>query len=343
MDYNKYETEDFVLEKSFQEWVKGRNQESIEFWENWLIANPDKEKDLLDAKELVLQLQFKGSEVSQQHIEQKIDSINNKIDSIQKPVRIKLFTPHIRNIAATVLVLLTSVICIWYYNQNSKIDSQIETIAYSDKTTNSGQKITLTLTDGTHVKLNSESKLRFPKKFTNNKREVYLEGEGFFEVAKDANRPFIIHTGNVYTKVLGTIFNIKAYPEDEEVEVALVEGRVAINTAANSGDTTIILQPSEVLNYNKQKEKIITASNVDLTKIVAWRNNQIIFEDASFEEITRKLERWYGVRFNVYNKVNDKGGFTGKFEEESLELLLEKLSHSLDFSYQINKKEVIIK
>lgn len=244
-------------------------------------------------------------------------------------------------VAASITLILGFVFFQQYFNAENTDETQTKIVLVSKKNAK-GVKRSITLSDGTFVKLNADSELKFPEKFSGNTREVYLTGEAFFEVQKDPKKPFIIHSANITTKVLGTVFNIRAYPEDQELEVALVEGKVAINRASNSVDSTIYLQPRDVMSYNKAQDKITKTSNVDLTKIIAWRSNQLIFEDATFDEIVKKLERWYGVKFTISNNVNTEGGFTGKFEDESLEMLLKKISHSIEFNYQINNKEVIV-
>ncbi|UZR97375.1 FecR family protein [Chondrinema litorale] len=244
-------------------------------------------------------------------------------------------------IAASVTLVLGFVFYQQYFHTDNP-DGTDTKIALVSRKNAKGVKRNITLSDGTFIKLNADSEIKFPEKFSGKTREVYLTGEAFFEVEKDPKRPFIIHTGNILTKVLGTTFNIRAYPEDQDVEIALVEGKVAINKESNSAENTIYLQPSDVMSYNKAQDKITTTSNVDLSKIISWRSNQLIFENASFDVIVKKLERWYGVKFTISNKVNTQGGFTGKFEDESLEMLLNKISHSIEFNYQINNKEVII-
>lgn len=197
-------------------------------------------------------------------------------------------------------------------------------VSYITKSTRKGQRLELVLGDGTVIKINSESELMFPEKFTDNKREVFLEGEAFFEVKRDEKRPFIIHTGNVKTQVLGTSFNINSYPETNEIQVAVVSGKVRVEDKENSGNTPVVLNAKEMVTYNKEQELLVKGKhNSELTD---WRKGILLIKGESFPDIISKLERWYGVEFQLKKPVKLESEFYGRYNNESLSNILETLS-----------------
>ncbi|MBT30206.1 MAG: hypothetical protein CMO01_11150 [Thalassobius sp.] len=343
MDYKHYKIEDFVLDKSFEEWVNGKNQESIAFWEKWKMEHPERENEIAQAKEMILNLRFKSSDISANLIEDKIRVINEKIDNKNNETgKVKSMSPQYKNIAATILLLLVAGYTLWFFNKE-KYQKKEETIAkYLDKTTSSGQKINVTLTDGTVVKLNSQSKLKVPEKFTANKREVFLEGEAFFEVEKDASKPFLVHTGELVTMVKGTAFNIAAYNDDEEIRVAVSEGSVGVIVKMKNDYDTLDLLPNDMVIYNKANE-LAQKVTFDTRKEIGWKDGIIYFENANVAEIFPYLEKWYGVKINVEKQEEILGSFVGEFQDENLDNVLRVMGNALGFNYRIENKVVHIK
>lgn len=155
----------------------------------------------------------------------------------------------------------------------------------------------LVLSDGTKVWLNSESELRYPVKFTGETREVELLGEAYFDVEKNPNKPFLVNTKNVNTRVLGTEFNVSAYP-NEELNITLVEGSVELNSKQISGK--VRLMPGDNANLKIGGDQI-DVSQVDVRKYTAWRDGYFYFEKERLEDILTKLERWYDFKVFYQN------------------------------------------
>ena len=186
----------------------------------------------------------------------------------------------------------------------------------------------------------------YARPFAQDVREVYLEGEAFFDVAPNPDRPFIVRTGNISTKVLGTSFNIRTYPEEEAVKVAVVTGKVMVESKTEAKDQQanqpILLKPSEMVTYDKKKLTAEVAP-IDIENIIAWNNDILIFNNARFSEVVDQLERWYGVEFKIQRGEPIKKGFSGVFENQSLEYVLEGISYTSDFQYELHGNTVIIK
>ena len=184
------------------------------------------------------------------------------------------------------------------------------------------------LPDGTKVWLNAKSSIKYQLPFVQNERNIKLSGEAFFEVTKNAKSPFIIESQNSFVKVLGTKFNVRSYPEDEEIAVALQEGSVDFRTT-NSENKTIqsVLNPNEYLVYTKA-EKSLSVTNEDIDKFISWRQNRMVLDETPIRDVAVLLSRWYGVQVEVVDQEILNYKFTTTFENESLSQVLELLEIS---------------
>lgn len=211
-----------------------------------------------------------------------------------------------------------------------------------------GSKTEVELSDGTKVWLNSGSEVRYPAAFDQNQRDIYLAGEAYFAVEKNEEAPFFVHTNDIDIRVLGTRFNVKAYPEESLVETTLEEGLININ---KKGSGQILqLKPKEQASFVKNpeklpgnKERFIVSENVNTELYTSWRNEKLIFKSEKFADLTVKLERWYNVHISLENKKLAEERVTGSFENESIEQALEALRISVPFTYKINKNKITIK
>jgi hypothetical protein len=225
-----------------------------------------------------------------------------------------------------------------------------------------GMKSIIDLADGSKVILNAGSQLKFPDKFSGKTREVYLEGEAFFDVAKNPEIPFIIHTGKMNIKVLGTEFNVKSYPEDSTAETTLIRGLVEI-TLNNRPSDKIILRPNEklIVNNRTDTENIsqITHGGIKDTRLTIstlnyvsptdsaimeteWIHNHLVFRDESFGNLAKDIERRYGVNIHFDNKTVREYRFTGSFEKETIPEILEALRLTEKFNYKIKNNNITI-
>ena len=258
--------------------------------------------------------------------------------NIQKNIQRKVDYRIWFRVAASVVILI-SVGIGYYFNHNSPDD--IEVIVnnnYITKEATWGQKLKITLPDGSIVNLNSGSKILFPEKFTDSIREVNLEGEAFFDVVKNDNKPFIIISSKLTTTVLGTSFNIEAFPNKTDIKVTLATGKVSIY--ANGKKT--LLAPSEQAIFNKENKEIITKI-VDIQKYLEWKDGVLRFENATLREVIPKLEKWFNVIIEFENKSFSKCSFTGTFKNETLQTILESLTYiKEDITYQFVSGNKII-
>ena len=200
----------------------------------------------------------------------------------------------------------------------------------------------LKLSDGTLVWLNAGSKLRFPQSFVDadKNRMVYLEGEAFFDVAKNRERPFIVNTQEVDVKVLGTKFNISSYDTDDYIATTLVEGSVGVYET-RTPENGIYLTPSFQANYDKFGNNF-SKTEVDTDIYTAWMQDRLVIDNLKFSEILVRLERRYSVKFvNKAESLNDEI-YKGEFVNEDIESVLKTISLSTPFKYEINQNVITI-
>jgi len=199
-----------------------------------------------------------------------------------------------------------------------------------------GTQTKVELSDGTTVFLNSGSKLRFPQTFNNqDERKVTLDGEGYFSVTKNKYQPFIVEVNNLDIKVLGTTFNVDAYPDNENVKVALIEGSVLLQGRSNDGEMDLNLLPNEVATLNRTDNTLTAKEVTSMFKYTDWINGKIVFDNDPIETVVNKLGKWYNVDIIIADKILRNYSFTATFMDESLEQILDVLSLTSPMSYKI--------
>lgn len=215
---------------------------------------------------------------------------------------------------------------------NSELDS-IEVIA------SAGARTIVQLSDGTEVNLNYGSKIKYPRNFIGDTRELRLSGEGFFNVSHDPRHPFIVKTKRVNIKALGTKFNVLTYPGNDKVETTLIEGKVILEQPNENGITKSIgsLIPGEHVNYNSTTGEISsTQGNVE--KYVAWKDGILFFDNAAISDVAERIGRMYNVEIIVSDKIKDYT-YTVKFVDESLSQILDLLTKATPVNYKMFPRE----
>jgi len=281
-------------------------------------------------------------------------------------------------LASSVFCMLAMLI-IWRYPQwNPKpvssvigATARISSPANNEIYTSNGSRTHVTLPDGTLVWLNAGSRIVYGKNYGTDSREVNLTGEAFFDVARDANKPFIIHTTRIDIKVLGTSFNVKSYPTDQTTEATLIRGSIEVSIRNRPSDK-ITLKPNEKLVVINEDSSLNTLHKVipgipgrhsaaaDESPLVSirkptleaatgaiietsWVNNKLIFQDEEFSALARQMERWYGVSIKFNNPASEELRFTGTFQHETIEQALKALRLTADFQYSIEGNQVVIR
>ncbi|UJH68561.1 FecR family protein [Allomuricauda sp. SCSIO 65647] len=222
------------------------------------------------------------------------------------------------------------------------VSGQDNSVVYHEVFIPFGQTFQLRLSDGTKVWLNAGSKLRFPQSFVNSdrKRIVYLEGEAFFDVVTNKDKPFVVNTQEIDVEVLGTQFNISSYETDDFIATTLVEGVVKVYET-RTPENGIQLSPNFQANYDKFGNHFSKAE-VDTDVHTAWMQGRLIIDNLRFSEILIRLERRYFVKFvNRAESLNDEI-YKGEFVDEDIESVLKTIALSTPFNYEINQNIITI-
>lgn len=222
-------------------------------------------------------------------------------------------------------------------------NADIDELTFNELSIPNGKMFQVELSDGTVVHINSGSKIKYPVKFLEGlKREVFIEGEAYFKVAKDKNHPFIVRTDSVSVEVLGTEFNISSYPEDSEIKTVLVEGSVNMKNSFVPNDN-IILKPGNKGSWHKT-EHLTKLEEVDVSIYTSWMRGELYFDNTKFEDMTKKLERKYNIRITNKNSILAKKVLTAKFnsEIENIEDVLKSIQEIYPYSYEITNNQIII-
>jgi ferric-dicitrate binding protein FerR (iron transport regulator) len=247
-----------------------------------------------------------------------------------------LYHPRHLRIAASIAFLILLVTGAFFVTNILKQKSV--SIAWNEKRTVMGEKIIVTMIDGTKITLNADSKLKYPVHFGEESREVYLEGEAYFEVTHDANKPFIVHTGDVSTTDLGTKFNVCAFPNEESIIVSLEEGKVEVSkneSGAKNGN--LILAPTQQWIYNKEEEtnKI---EQFDFQKAIGWKDNILVFDNEPLSNVLMPLERYFGVKFEIADQSLANRTIKANFRNESFWTVVKVLEKATGLTYKTMKE-----
>jgi len=205
-----------------------------------------------------------------------------------------------------------------------------------------GKVFKLILSDSTVVWLNADTQLKYPEKFLNNSetRSVFLDGEAYFEVAHNENKPFLVHTPKVHVNVLGTKFNISSYANEQHVKTTLVDGSVRVLDAKNQKNM-MMLTPQYQASFNSEDNQFVS-KKVDTFLYTSWMEKKIVFQSTPFNELLRKIERAYKVEIENNNTKIRNEIFTGQFDVENIEIIFEALSTTMYFEYEISGNKITI-
>jgi transmembrane sensor len=207
--------------------------------------------------------------------------------------------------------------------------------------TAAGERATLRLVDGTQVRLNAESRLSVPQDFGPTSRSVQLQGEAFFEVGHDPDRPFTVHAAGATVLVVGTQFGIRAYHGEGGVHVAVTEGEVAMWSSQAVAPDTLRLRRNHVARMADTTVAYSPSSSAAV--LTAWAQGRLVFDAAPLPEVARTLERWFGIRIRLADPAISDRRFTAQFTTESLETILSTIAVAMDVQYERHDDEVVLR
>lgn len=289
--------------------------------ENWYEQQEDNKDSFYDNSPELIQ-----DSASRSYLMVQAAMENDKVQRRQS--RLPLFKLYQVIAAAACLIICGAAVL--YFNSH-----QDTVIKYKEITVLAGQVVHLKLSDSSSVSLNAGSHLKYPVEFGSKTRDIYLEGEAYFDVSHDPAKPFKVHTSKLTTTVLGTAFNVTAYKNAANQSVAVIRGKVSV-----SDDKKVLglLTPDKRVIYNvTQKTGVI--SSVSAAALMSWKNGQLQFENEEMEEIADRLERWYGYTFKLEDPNLRKQRYTASFNSTiSLKEMLVIMKAISKINYKINEE-----
>ncbi|HBA32060.1 FecR family protein [Parabacteroides goldsteinii] len=295
-------------EGSFQDWAD----------EEWNAAASE-----MDTK---LQRQLFGQ------IKEKISQIDRTCLP-EKENRPRKFYLWFARVASVILLLLMTGLSVHYYTMSQMIMPDM--IVSVEK----GQKANVVLPDGSKVWVNSDSRLSYGSRFNQKERVLSLEGEAYFEVTPDKDRPFIVETDELAVRALGTSFNVKSYEEEKDASTVLMTGKVEVT----SDYDRLVLNPNERIVFNKQTGHMEKSTVENTGDYINWKYNALTFNGETFENIVHTLERYYNTRIVFESETLKKYRFTGTPGNTSLESILQILSLTSPLSYEVRDSMIILR
>lgn len=342
------------MDEYFQRWVYSPDQETNAYWNEYLTAHPSQRQAVEEARAFLENIGSResthGEDVPDTAIQAIKVNFNKAIDRHESEAARKwdasLRDTKDRSIKfsylAAATIFLAALLIGAIFLQRRSEPNLLQVLTLQEQETPHGELRHFELSDGTQVWLNASSTLRHPADFSNaESREVYLEGEAFFDVAENKEKPFVVRTAGVSIKVTGTTFNVKSYAVDHFVETALVTGEVAIASDRNDA-MSVTLQPNQRALFRKDSGNIELKEVANINDLTEWRNGWMIFDDQPFSDIRQTLERWYGVTILVEDENSLSCTFSGKFKDKTLQEVLEIFCHTVPIRYRIEGSNVLI-
>ena len=351
IDRSLFNVEDFLVDNTFQLYCAGTDKRCVAYWENYIVAHPEQEVVITEARRLYVILSGNKKPLNVQ-----TELLKEHIGHTNKGVWIHKNYNWFKIAAAILLVVGASLL---YKKGEYKQESRQSTV--NNFITKAGERKRIALKDGTVILLNSKSSLSIIKGFNEQTREVNLIGEAFFDVMHQKDKPFKVHTEDFDINVLGTSFNVKIYPNEPTSETTLIKGLIVMEGKGSKG-SSIMLRPSQKVTFYKTpdihapenksaraKKQLPEIAINHYTKVndstiteVAWTKGRLEISDQCFRELKEVLERWYNIQIIFTDKEVEKYHFTASFPVENIEQALNALQTAEYFNYEIKGKQITI-
>lgn len=299
----------------------------------WVSASEECRRELARMKNTWI-LSGLGNEVDKLIKEPQIRRTLDKIRIISKKDHQKTLRLKLLKYAAVLLLIVSISGSVGYFISRSTVPAS----EYAGIIVPNGERSKVVLPDGSTVQLNGGSQLKFSPAFTSRKRTVLLEGEAFFDVAHDPSHPFVVETGNLQIKVLGTRFNVSSYPDDKTITTYLEQGKVEVSI---EGQGNTYLKPSEVLKFDKSTGKAVKQTIND-SRFSDWTRSVLNIKGETIEELAKKLERRFDININFGDHEVRKYIYSGSIKDENLDTVLEALRYASSLNYEKQEKIVTL-
>ena len=284
--------------------------------------------------------QFKEEDslVSDEKLETLLDKIHHKLN-IEEPRAFQMKRNWVMSwVSKAAAILIIPVLAFLFYtiSENDKLTNQLSTVSVDSLEVIApvGSRTVVELSDGTVAHLNYGSRMKYPQNFSGKTRSVVLSGEGYFEVAHNPDKPFVVSTGIIDVIAVGTVFNVNAYPEKNNIITTLVEGKVLLEKQLTGENILQLgtLQPGQHVIYNSNTGKMKSAIG-DVDKHIAWKDGKLVFDNDPIEQVAQRLSRMFNVDIQIDNEVK-KYKYTVTFIDEPLFQILELLTVATPIRYK---------
>jgi ferric-dicitrate binding protein FerR (iron transport regulator) len=376
MDNQNYQNDELIWGLLAKKIANEASQEELEILSGLLIINPELQHQVELLSQMWLQsppINMAVGEVAymrhlvnykNEFFKEEIIQLENEDAEERRSLWQRIAKKNVLVWSTSIIVIGTALFFL-FLQKNNDLPGK-ETL--SSVTTKNGNRTKIVLPDGSQVWLNAGSELKYNLEvFNKNLREVSLNGEAFFDVVKNTERPFIIHTKKMDLKVLGTAFNVRSYSDEKMAEASLIRGSIEV-TLKDRKDQKIILKPNEKISIASQGiEKNVVADNKaaaipttaeiipqilvkelhpnpvsNIIGEIAWTQNKLFFENESLENVALLLERWFGKKIMIQKESLKEVRYTGNFEKETLEEILNALQLSAPFSFKTEDNSIVI-
>lgn len=352
MNNTNYQSfEDFILDDTFHEYVLGSSEASVSFWNDWIKSHPEQGDEIEKAARILIAL--KNSRKIDVSVD-KYESLNELLSKINnQETKSKPIISLVPGWAKVAAVIAVSLGLSWFWNWTSKKLTKEAPLVYNEIIVPVGEKSQIELSDGTHVWINSGSKLKYPVSFGKTSREVYLSGEAFFDVTHREKQSFVVNTQDSRVKVLGTAFNVKAYPEDPKTLTTVVRGLVSVQRMIGRKEEKLV-KPTQMAVVHKSDHEIDPVSNktlpaiqviehVNVDAVTCWKNQLLVFADEPLEDMALKMERWFNVHIEIPDTTLRLERYNGKFvHNETIYEVLEAIKQTTSIKYVVEDNKILI-
>lgn len=334
MEYRQYQAEDFAADESFQNWFLHQQEAESKFWKNWITQNPDRQNEIEQAKKL---LGVFAVQVTPSEIKNAFQELDHQLDSPAKVFPIKKRNLNFRkwwSVAAVFFIAFAG--AVFYFSQKHTPDWEIAK-------TDFGNLRQVYLPDSSFVFLNSNSILKFDKKWNSNTpREVWLDGEAFFEIRKKpitGTSKFIVHSGKADVAVLGTSFNV--FHRNNEVAVVLQTGKVEFRFETEGKKQYLKMQPNDHILLDA-KNKITHLNNVETKLYTSWRDQKLILKKTSLAKVFDALRDNFGYQVVLKNQSVLERKITATIPIKDVDILLEALREIYQLDIKKDSNRILI-
>ncbi|WP_460913261.1 FecR family protein [Spirosoma areae] len=352
-NYNPYQFEDLILDESFTAWVKHPTPELDAYWHNWLTENPGQAGVMEEARYFLLQVAVREEKPTDEFVAATIQQTIERASAERTPFRVSYGRNWIsttRRVAASLLLIIGLSWAVWHYSswfnpQGSSIGAIAPGKQVTDVMNRSTRPMDIVLPDGSRVSLAVGSHLVYPTRFEST-RDVKLTGEAFFDVKRQPDHPFMVHTTSITVRVLGTSFLVRAFANDAQAKVVVKTGRVAVMKTGSSSASTlpsVLLTPNQQVIFSPENE-VFRKSLADAPVLV---NTQVKEADFTYTEspvqhVFDALEKAYGIDI-VYDAETLKNcSLTARLTDESMYEKLNLVCQAIDATHEMVGTQIII-